>query len=334
VFVFEYVTGGGARLPGEDDPAMLAMGRCMRDALAADLGACPGWRVSVATCSASTPPPAGRPVVAQRGEDLADFVARQAALHDASWVIAPETGGLLAALQARVPPDRWIGSSADAIALTSRKQATLALLHRCGVATPLAFADAHGLAAPPQLTPAATRWVVKPDDGAGGLATRVWPTQAQARADLRARHHTDHPMTLEPWVDGEAGSLSVLGSGAGPHGAQLLSANRQHIALAADGWLHFGGVQLQAFGPGDARWPAAQALVQQVAQAVPGLNSVWGIDVVWHAQHGPVLIEVNPRLTCAYAGLSQAVGRNLAAQVLAGTTPQLTQQVLQQAAHG
>jgi len=307
VFVFEYVTGGGALLPGEDDPAMLAMGRSMRDALAADLSACAGWRCSVASCSASAPPPAGQPVLALPGEDIADFVARQAAQHDASWIIAPETGGLLSALQARVPTGRALGSSADAIRLASRKQATLAQLQRHGIATPLALAAA------------ATRWVVKPDDGAGGLATRVWTTLAQARADWQARHHEElHPMTLEPWVDGEAGSLSVLGSGPGPQGAELLSANRQHISVAADGWLNFGGVKLQAFDAGDARWPATLALVQQVAQAVPGLQGFYGIDVVWHAQQGPVVIEVNPRLTCAYAGQTQALGRNLAAQVLAG----------------
>jgi tyramine---L-glutamate ligase len=31
---------------------------------------------------------------------------------------------------------------------------------------------------------------------------------------------------------------------------------------------------------------------------------------------GPVVIEVNPRVTCAYIGLSAALGRNLAAELL------------------
>jgi hypothetical protein len=41
-----------------------------------------------------------------------------------------------------------------------------------------------------------------------------------------------------------------------------------------------------------------------------------GIDLVWHARLGPVVIEINPRLTCAYAGLSAALGRNLAAEIV------------------
>ena len=59
-------------------------------------------------------------------------------------------------------------------------------------------------------------------------------------------------------------------------------------------------------------------VAQQVAQAIPGLRGFAGIDVVWHAQRGPVVIEVNPRVTCAYVGLSAALRRpQLAAEILA-----------------
>jgi predicted ATP-grasp superfamily ATP-dependent carboligase len=54
-----------------------------------------------------------------------------------------------------------------------------------------------------------------------------------------------------------------------------------------------------------------------VARAVPGLSGFAGIDLVWHPRHGAVVIEVNPRVTCAYVGLSAALGRNLAAELLA-----------------
>jgi predicted ATP-grasp superfamily ATP-dependent carboligase len=50
---------------------------------------------------------------------------------------------------------------------------------------------------------------------------------------------------------------------------------------------------------------------------MPGLRGFAGIDVVWHPSRGPVVIEVNPRLTVAYAGLSAALGGNLAAALLA-----------------
>ena len=67
----------------------------------------------------------------------------------------------------------------------------------------------------------------------------------------------------------------------------------------------------------DLRRRSLAALAAHVAAALPGLRGFVGIDVVWHAQRGPVLIEVNPRLTCAFVGLSQRLGRCLAAEVLA-----------------
>jgi len=68
----------------------------------------------------------------------------------------------------------------------------------------------------------------------------------------------------------------------------------------------------------EARAPALRRLAQQVAQALPGLKGFVGIDLVWHATQGPVVIELNPRVSCAYVGLSERLGRNLAAEVLAG----------------
>jgi predicted ATP-grasp superfamily ATP-dependent carboligase len=59
-----------------------------------------------------------------------------------------------------------------------------------------------------------------------------------------------------------------------------------------------------------------RATAAQVARAIPGLRGYVGVDLVWHAVLGPVVIEVNPRLTSAYVGLSAALQRNLAAAVL------------------
>jgi predicted ATP-grasp superfamily ATP-dependent carboligase len=38
---------------------------------------------------------------------------------------------------------------------------------------------------------------------------------------------------------------------------------------------------------------------------------------VLHPRQGPVVIEINPRVTCAYRGLSASLGRNLALELLA-----------------
>jgi tyramine---L-glutamate ligase len=310
VFVYEFLSGGGLV---DDDPAtgqattevLLPLGLAMRDAVAADLVRSGRCEVTVGTCHRAGPVPSGAaPVEAAAGESPLDFVARQALGHDVAWIIAPETGGCLGEFERRVGAARWVGCRADAIALATHKGATLAHLARHGVATPLA----------PPLVHAATRWVVKPDDGAGGVATRVHADHAAAQADHAERLRNTAPSWLEAWIDGDALSVSLL---CGPAGASLLSVNRQLIEVDAQGRLAYRGVQVDWMPPADPRRPRLAALAQQIAQAMPGLQGFVGIDLVWHPMHGPVVIEVNPRVTCAFVGLPERLQRCLAGEILA-----------------
>ena len=302
VFVYEHLSGAGAAdAPGE----LLASGREMRDAVAHDLLRAGDCAVSVAAGPCAPEVPGGaRALRPPPGIRAADFVAQQARLHDRVWVIAPETDGVLAQMQSVVDAGRWLGCDAAAIALTSSKHATLARAAEHGVATPLAFA----------VSPATRRWVVKPDDGAGAMATRVHNTHAAARDDVDARRQRGEAAVLEAWVAGEPLSLSLLCS-AGR--VELLGVNRQQLSVDAFGVLTFTGVQINALPRDDARGATLRAWAQTLARAIPGLRGYVGIDLVWHPQRGPVLIEINPRVTMAYVGLSAALDRNLAAAVLA-----------------
>ena len=305
LFVCEYLSGGGldaAGPPAHAERELLAQGLAMRDALLADLARLPGLAIACATGRGVPPPRGAVPLQARPGEAFDDFVTREAAAHDLAWVVAPETGGLLAALAARVAPARWLGCRPEAIALCTSKCATLERLQAHGVITPLAAAGE------------ATRWVVKPDDGAGSVETRVHASREAAEADRAARAAQGAPATLEPWVEGEALSLSLACGGEGE--AELLSVNRQRIEIGPDGSVAYGGVALDARALAEGRRETLAATSHAVAAAIPGLQGFVGIDLVWHARRGPVVIEVNPRLTCAYAGLSAALGRNLAGELL------------------
>lgn len=306
VLVYEYLSGGGP-LDGDDAARaeLLAAGIAMRDAIAADLLRVPGCSVTVATADDDDVPP-GRAerVVPRRGEAPLDFVARAARGHTQVWVVAPETGGLLAQCRARVGNDRWLGCSAEAIAIASSKRATTACLAAHGVRTSAAYTGDRRVA----------HWVVKPDDGAGAVATRRHADRAAAERDAAARRTRGDDVVLEPWVDGDALSLSLLcADGA----AELLSVNRQEIGVDAAGAVRFDGVALDVMAPSDPRRAVLARLAGEVAAALPGLRGFVGIDLVWHPADGPVVVEVNPRVTCAYVGLSAALGRNLAADVLA-----------------
>jgi len=96
-----------------------------------------------------------------------------------------------------------------------------------------------------------------------------------------------------------------------------LSINRQHLLIDAQGVLSYQGVDVNVLPPGDPRTATLAAWAARIGRSVPGLCGFVGIDLVWHAQRGPVAIEINPRVTCAYVGLSRALGRNLAAEVIA-----------------
>lgn len=305
VFIYEYLSGGGL-VGGEDgdDEELLEQGMAMRDALVADLAGVPGLQLSAATSGPEGQrAPNLRWVRPHADESPYDFVLRQAGAHDLSWIVAPETGGLLGCLRKLVGPLRWIGCDSAAIRVAGSKLATLEHLARHGLPTPLAFGG----------TGAATRWIVKPDDGAGGLHARVHADAAEARRDLRQRQRMNASATLEPWVEGEPLSLSLL---CGPPRTELLSINRQHVTLAADGALCFDGVATGAIALDDDRAPALQRLARDVALALPGLRGCVGIDLVWHPERGPVLIEVNPRYTTAFVGLSRQLGRRIALEAI------------------
>jgi len=289
----------------------------MRDALVADLAALAGTRITVAVREQEVRHPGWpalvRTITALSHEDAIDFVRRQAPLHDLCWIVAPESDGLLLRLHEAVGPSRWIGCSAAAIRLAASKTATCEALQRAGIATPLAFAAGHRGA-----------WIVKPDDGAGCVATRWHATREAAEADLRQRAAAGQHALLQPYVDGEALSISMI---VGPDLARPLAFNRQRLARADDGSLHDLGVQVAALAPGDPRVPALGALARRVAAAIPGLRGFVGIDLAWKEGEGPVVIEVNPRVTCAYVGLSAILRRNLAADIVAAHGPHAAHEV-------
>jgi predicted ATP-grasp superfamily ATP-dependent carboligase len=165
------------------------------------------------------------------------------------------------------------------------------------------------------------RWVVKPDDGAGGLDTFLFDHLDDARAEYNARAAAGRNPVLQEWVEGEPLSLSLI---CGEHGVELISINQQQIGVAEAALsghtarvVEFSGVEIDRIDRHRARGRVLEALAQRVVAALPGLFGFAGIDLVWHPQRGPVVIEVNPRLTAAYAGLSARLGRNLAESLLA-----------------
>jgi predicted ATP-grasp superfamily ATP-dependent carboligase len=308
VAVFEHVT---AAATAGLDRALVAQGAAMRDALVEDLRRCAGVQVTAVGGPGAPPYPAGASVrwaCSGPAQDPLDLLHRLVASHDLIWAIAPETASTLVRLAVRVPASRWIGCSPGAIQVAGSKSATAEALRMAAVPVPAVWVPGM------PIDPAAKAWVVKPDDGAGGCDARHFTRFAAARADYLERTSGGQAVRLESWIPGEALSLSVLAGEA----VELLAINRQRVAVQ-QGLVRFDGVEVAALPLHDAEGHQLARLATRVVGAIPGLRGFIGIDVVRTPGGKPVVIEVNPRLTLSYVGLSRALTRNVAAAVLAGS---------------
>jgi tyramine---L-glutamate ligase len=299
IFVYEHITGGGcagAPLPR----ALLPEAALMLRALVGDLRSCADV-ISLRDARIEDLPDEGaQRVVYEHAQWQAGFDALVRDC-DAACLIAPETGEMLERLSARVlaAGKPLLGSRPHAIAIAARKLATARALEAAGVAVvptswPVEF-DGEGPC------------VVKPDDGCGCEDTRRFAHRADALVWISMQAERER-FVLQPYVSGEPISLSVLASATG---VRLLSVNRQRIELR-DGIFSLSGCIVNAMIDADG---ALLDLAKRVIGAIPGLWGYVGIDALL-TQQGPVVLEVNPRLTTSYAGLRDALGINPARLVL------------------
>jgi len=325
VLIYECISGGdlGSIAAGPNAQVdLLAQGMAMRNALAADLAQLDHLAVS---CVAApwAPLPAAlarvRSVAAESAAGPVDFLAEAARDYDRVWAIAPESDGLLATLAAAVGRTRWLGCAVPAIHLATSKAATRARLAACHIRVPRSWSPGE-----PEPRPDA-HWVVKPDDGAGTTDTYLHASFPAAQEDLRERLARGVPSTLEAWIDGLPLSLSLL---CVDGRAELLSINHQRITARPGEALAYRGVDIRAEPVDCPRGQTLAALANRIAAAVPGLAGYVGVDLVWHPLFGPVVLEINPRLTCAYVGLSAALGRNLAGEIMLALQPKVPSHVL------
>jgi predicted ATP-grasp superfamily ATP-dependent carboligase len=306
VHVFEFICGGGlAGLPLP--PPMAREGDLMLTALIADLLDLPELRVTFARDARL-----GLPAGGLRGAQVLwrapqvppmEALATEIDSSDAVWPIAPETGGELerVARAVQTAGRMLLGPDPDAIALAGSKLATAQCLTRAGI-------DVVPCFRPGSTWPAiAGPWVAKPDDGAGSLGIRVYSNREEAATAAGMAQD----LIGQPWMDGEAMSLCVLGARGS---VEVLSVNRQLLQI------HDGTVELAAIEVNcePVTGPLAK-LAQRVGAAIPGLRGFFGIDLVRAAGRVRV-IEINPRLTTSYAGLRAALGMNVAERVLAAAT--------------
>lgn len=291
VLAFDYVTAGGPT--GSALPRWLRrQGAMLLQALQADLRALP--EVELITMDAL-----------REGEAQAPFSERfetclEAA--DAVWPLAPEADYLLERLSQQVLRARrtLLGSAPGAIRIVASKITAARALSDAGIAAVATFRPHDAL------PDGQGAWVVKPDDGAGCLDTRLFSDRGAAQAWITSSATDGYVM--QPFLAGKLGSLSLLCRGGT---ARVLGCNIERIAVR-DNQFHMLGSTVNGMDDPDG---TLERLAHQVAAAVPGLWGYVGVDFILHAG-GPTVLEVNARLTTPYAGLHASIGCNPAGLVI------------------
>lgn len=301
VFVFEFVTGGGCA--GDRMVASLATeGDMMLAAVVRDLLATDGVEVIVCRDRRLDMPPF--PIEVDWVDlDWRASWARCLEGCDAVLPIAPETDGLLESLCRTVEfsGKLLLNSGADAVALAASKQATIERLAEQGIPVVSSWWADHL----PRLS--GTTLVMKPDMGAGCQDIHL-VSDERALGDFLARQADPTGWLAQHYVEGRAASLSLMvGTGC----VCLLGSNLQRIAQVDDGFMLLGCI---VNGLTEARNELLD-LAQALCGAMPGLWGYVGVDFIM-TEHGPIVLEVNPRLTTSYVGLSQSTGRNVGSLML------------------
>ncbi|MFG1298745.1 ATP-grasp domain-containing protein [Xanthobacter sp. V3C-3] len=288
VFICEYVTSGGLRDKPLPDAA-LAEGRLIRDALVNDLEGLPGITIVLAYDD-RLPAPNENAVPIRKGEDPWITWSGLAQDCDVVWPIGPETGGVLGRMVRLLKEggERLIASDPAAIATATNRLKLARRLDELGIP--------HVPCHPIEALPAGIDGdlVTRPEEGAGWGTARAWPNRA---ALPRATG-----LVVQPFVHGTLASLNVL---VRPDGVTLLAANRLHISHLV-GVFGFEGVTVGGVADEDGR---LADLARRVVEGIPGLNGFICIDVILTPE-GPLVAEINPRVSVSYAGLHAALGVN------------------------
>jgi predicted ATP-grasp superfamily ATP-dependent carboligase len=222
---------------------------------------------------------------------------------DAFWPIAPETDGVLLQLarQAKVLNKTVLLSNPETVGVCSDKLATYQCLkmHDIPVVESLILPHSDTV----MFIPA----VIKPRDGVGCEGGFVITDQAQFQSISQSINVVNY--LLQPLMEGVAVSLSGLFK---KGQAWLLTINQQQVVINNNRF------ELQAceVNTDNSQREFYLDLIKRVAMAMPGLWGYIGIDLIETAEFGPLILEINPRLTTSYVGIRSATGINVAEQVI------------------
>jgi predicted ATP-grasp superfamily ATP-dependent carboligase len=231
-------------------------------------------------------------------EELNEYICKS----DIVWLIAPETNDCLATFTEKFAKNKqiYIGSTPNAIRISADKLLTNKLLAEAGIKT----VDTKSL--DNEIIESETGWIIKPNDGVGGQSCYFINDKEKLARVIVENKNED--FIIQPFVDGRHMSMSLLVfDGA----VRLLACNEQYIDIRN------GCVSLIGIGVNECLHlkDEMKCLALKIISTISGFSGYIGVDMIEF--NGDIFVlEINPRFTTAYVGLSRSLGYNITKKIL------------------
>jgi len=219
---------------------------------------------------------------------------RLAQLHDLTYVIAPESNGLLAHLLEELDGFH-VCSNHEVVRRISDKAVVMSELSKMGLKTPqtLIYTPENQL----ELDDLKPPFIVKPRTGTGCDGLKLFKSLGELKRFLSSRKRE---FLIQEFVKGVPASVSLLTDGSR---ALPISLNRQFVSISRS--MYLGGYTPMKHKLLNKAFETAVKAVE----AFRGLRGYIGVDVIL-SKNGVYVVEINPRLTVSYVGLSRSLSEN------------------------
>ena len=238
------------------------------------------------------------------GETALDFFSDIIPRIDMVWVVAPEINSELERFHIASQKKLWIGSDLQAIRLASNKLETKKYLKSLNINTPdeVTFESLR--------KKNYTKAVYKPIDGAGTTDTYKIENKKNIISTLNKKRSY---FFLEEWIEGTPYSVSL---NCRLSDFDVLSISKQHITSNHLGKLFYEGVEPVESKMFKKLRESILPILHLIVSNITGLRGFIGIDFILKENSQISIIEINPRLTCSYIGLSKYNKDNTAVKIL------------------
>jgi hypothetical protein len=246
-------------------------------------------------------------IVNLRHEEYLGVFNDLAAEVDAVLVIAPETDGVLARLSGLVEKrgKLLLGSSAEGVSIAGNKWDCFRRFAEDCLPTPQTWLVSCA-GAITEIEKFGFPLVIKPIDGVGCEGVSMVSDRSSLRTALDLLHPRSECILVQPYLSGTHASVSLLAS---ETGVLPLSLNGQDVGAGLP-FIYRGGTVPLDHNLRDLAFEYAERAVS----LVPGLRGYVGVDMLL-TENECFTIEINPRFTTSYVGLSRVININLAEAV-------------------